>query len=162
MKKTLLIVSALVALNGVATVAMADGRGQMRAGLDFETLDTNGDGSITASDLEAAGDARFAELDADGNGQVSEEEFVARSMALAAERAATMFERLDADGDGALSRDVLEARSGRGSGMAERMIQRADADGDGAVSQEEFDAFGAQMADRRGGPGKGRRGGDRG
>ena len=162
MKKTLVIVSVLVALNGAATVAMADNRGQMRAPMDFGTLDTDGDGSLTAGDFEAARAARFADLDTDGNGQVSEAEFVAHAEAQAAERAANMFARLDADGDGALSRDALEARQGRGGDMVQRLLNRADTDGDGAVSAEEFEAFQEAMAERRGGMrGKGRPGGGR-
>ncbi|MEL7345992.1 MAG: EF-hand domain-containing protein, partial [Pseudomonadota bacterium] len=127
MKKTLLIATALVALGGVtafATVAMAEGRGQMRGGPDFATLDANGDGALTADDIQAASDARFAELDTDGDGSISEAEYVARAAALASERAAQAFARLDADEDGSLSRDVLEARAGRASGMAARMIER--------------------------------------
>lgn len=159
MKKTLLIVSALVALNGAATVALADGRGAMRAAPDFATLDTNGDGVLTESDITEAREARFAELDTDGDGSVSEAEYVARATAMAAERAAEAFARLDADGDGTLSRDVLEARGQRGGDMVTRLIGRADADEDGAVSEEEFTAFLDQMSERRGPrQGEGRRG----
>ena len=124
--------------------------------MDFATLDADGSGEIDASDLEALRQARFAEIDTNGDGKVTQEEFVAHAAARSSERAAEMFARLDADGDGSLSRDALESR-GRGN-MGERLIQRADADGSGGVSQEEFDAAMERFAERRGG---GKHGGKR-
>lgn len=161
MKKTLILVSALVALNGVTTVAMARGAAEMgRQGPDFSMLDVNGDGVLTESDITDGRDQRFADLDADGDGMISEEEFVAAAVTKAAERAAEGFARLDADGDGSLSRDAIEARQGRGGEMMTRMLNRADADADGSVTEEEFAAFFDEMSSRRGGGGmgEGRRG----
>ncbi|WP_102107052.1 EF-hand domain-containing protein [Oceaniglobus roseus] len=119
----------------------------------FSELDSDGNGQITASDLEAYAAARFAEADTDGNGSLSAEELTARAMARAQERAERMTTRMlntrDIDGDGALSREEMEAgRGGRDHGrMGMRMLQRADRDGDGAVSEEEYTAATERMAE---------------
>ncbi len=156
MTRKILIGSTALAVALTATLAFADARGMgegMRGQgpvMDFATMDTNGDGSITLEDIEALRAQRFAEIDTDGNGQVSREEFMNHAAAQAGERAGAMFDRMDADGDGVLSRDAIEARRGRGPD-AGRMIARFDTDGDGAVSQEEFDSARAAFRDRMGG-----------
>lgn len=152
---------ALVLAGGIAGVASADGPSGDRGmrGADFETLDTNGDGLLTAEDLAAAAGARFAEFDADGDGTISEAEFIDRIRANAGERAADWFARLDADGDGVLSRDTFEARRGDRSRGMNRMLSRFDADGDGGIDAGEFETARAEMRDRRhqrGGHGEGR------
>ena len=43
----------------------------------FAKMDANGDGSINAADREAKIKERFAEMDADKNGAITEAEFVA-------------------------------------------------------------------------------------
>lgn len=143
----MLALAALIGLGGLATAVSAQG-GRDGERPSFETLDADGDGSITGAELDARADARFAEVDTDGDGSVSLEEFTAQAAARASARAAAMFERLDADGDGALSRDVLAGRRG-GADMGDRLISRADSDGDGLVSREEFDAVAERMAERR-------------
>jgi len=143
--------AALVFAGGMTGIASADGpRGERGMGqVDFETLDRTGDGLLTGEDFAAAADARFAELDADGDGEVTEAEFLERAGENAAERAAEMFARLDADGDGVLSRDVFEARGAdRGRGMG-RMIARFDSDGDGAIDAGEFETARAEMREMR-------------
>ncbi len=142
------------------SVAEAQDRRQGPGPMDFATLDVDGSGEIDASDFDAGRANRFADIDTNNDGQITEAEFIAHMQAQAAERATEMFARLDADGDGSVSRDAIEARQGGGRG-GERMIQRADTDNSGGVSAEEFDAFREQMADRRGGKGgkSGKRGG---
>jgi len=153
MKSILTIGLAALLLTGGLTVAGADTpRGERGPrGLDFGTLDRTGDGLLAPDDLEATAEARFAEFDADGNGEVTEAEFITHARAQAGDRAAAMFDRLDSDGDGILSRDVLEARGGRMGAGLERMIERFDADGDGALSAEEFDTARAEMRGNHGG-----------
>lgn len=143
---------------GLAAIYAADAEAKGRhdraggfAELSFAELDADGDGQITEGDIDALRTARFAEVDADGDGQVSLEEFVARAQADAEARATELFERLDVDGDGALSQDALQAlRSGP---RFDRMLSRIDTDGDGGISEEEFEAAQerfAEMRDRRG------------
>lgn len=153
MNKRILMGGTAVAVALTATFAIADARGMegMMRGegprMDFATLDANGDGSITADDIEALREQRFADIDANGDGQVSRQEFMDHAAAQAGERAGTMFDRMDVDGDGSLSRDAVEAR--RGPGLdAERLISRFDSDGDGAVSEEEFGTAQARFRDR--------------
>lgn len=140
----MLMTAAMIALGTGATAAQdrAD-RGQ----ISFAELDVDGDGEITDADLTAAREARFADLDTDGNGSVSRDEFIASASTRAGERAGEMFDRLDADGDGALSEDVLASRD-RGPGP--RMLQRLDADGSGGVSEAEFEEARERMGERRG------------
>ncbi len=149
----ILLASSLIAMGAGAAMANGPGGAQM----DFETLDVDGSGEITAEDMAALRENRFGELDTDGDGSVSQAEFVAAASARATERAAEQFSRLDADGDGVLSRDVLEGR-GRG-GMGERMLTRLDTDESGGISAEEFEAAKERMAERRnGGDRDGKRG----
>ena len=164
MKRTTRIGAGRAALLATAGgVALAQGaRDGMMQGMRgegpmamFEEFDADGDGSVTAAEIEAHRVARFAELDADGNGQISRQEFMDHAAARAGERAGTMFDRLDADGDGTLSRDAIEARRGPGPDAA-RMIERFDADGDGAVSETELAEARGRFMERREG-----RGGDR-
>ena len=79
----------------------------------FAEADANGDGSVTAAELSAFAEAERAErrerrqaemfkrLDTDGNGSVSEAEFLARPD--------RMFERADANGDGVVTAEEREA-----------------------------------------------------
>ena len=109
---------------------------------------------------ERAGE-RFDALDADGDGTISREEFLAAT----GERAETMFQRMGPNEDGVVTRSARErggfgrhnrgprgdhGRSMRGMDSeqrAERLSERAaeefarlDADGDGMISLEEFEA----------------------
>jgi len=109
---------------------------------------------------ERAGE-RFDRLDADGDGTISREEFLAAT----GERAETMFQRMGPNEDGVVTRSARErggwgrhnrgprgdhGRSMRGMDSeqrAERLSERAaeefarlDTDGDGVISLEEFEA----------------------
>ena len=145
--------TALAIVMGFA--AAADARGGMGERPDFATLDVDGSGEITTTDLEALRANRFADIDADGDGSVTLEEFKAHAAAQSEERAERMFSRLDADGDGALSRDVLENTGRRGGGeRMGRMIECFDTDNSGGISAEEFEAAQERMAERGGRKGK--------
>ena len=138
---TSLAVTAVDAREGGPHGAMFD--------IEFSDLDVDGDGSITAEDIEAVRQARFAEMDADDDGTVSPAEFEAFLAAQSAERGNPMGQRfvsrLDNNNDGSIS--IEEFRFGRAGGG--RMLDRADADGDGAVSAEEFEEAQAEFAERR-------------
>lgn len=141
--------AALIA-GALAVTAVHASPGERGARMDFGQMDADGDGLVTAAELEALREARWAALDADGDGSVTREEFAAHAAARADDRAGRMFDRLDADGDGVLGRDALAAGFGRGPD-AERMIGRFDTDGDGAISEAEFDEARADMRGRFGG-----------
>lgn len=151
----------LMAAAGVAAMAAGTAHAQSRGhGQDwsFEALDVDGSGEITVEDLTALREGHFAEIDSDGDGSVSEAEFVAHAQARSAERATEMFQRMDVDGDGVLSEDAMQGRMGRGGGMGARMISRFDADNSGGVSAEEFEAAKERFAGR--GKDRGRRHGN--
>ncbi|MGI5818772.1 MAG: EF-hand domain-containing protein [Armatimonadota bacterium] len=130
----------------------------------FTRLDTDGDGYLTEAEVLEAGprqrraedgqqrgqvdpQARWQRMieqwDADGDGQISREEFRGQDHA---------FDRLDADGDGFLTEDEAlaagprqqRAEDGQQRGQVDpqarwqRMIEQWDADGDGQISREEF------------------------
>lgn len=134
-------------------------RGAMRAQM-VERMQELGVEGFTDHMRERAGE-RFAILDADGDGVVSREEFLAAT----GERAETMFERMEPNEDGVVTRSGRERgqmgrhhRGPRGEGRggmrgmdaderAEHMSERAaeqfarlDTDGDGMISLEEFEA----------------------
>ncbi len=147
--KILLATTLIVAGTGAA---MAKGGDRQPA--SFEELDADGSGEITTEDFAVLRENNFAEIDADGDGAVTQDEFTAAMADRAASRAAATFNRLDADGDGILSRDVLENR-GRGDRRGERMLNRFDSDNSGGLSADEFDEARARIAERRKGDKRG-------
>ncbi|MEM9523725.1 MAG: calcium-binding protein [Pseudomonadota bacterium] len=137
-KKNLIVVTTLLALGGAslaAGVVMAQTGHGYGPRIDFEALDTDGDGRITRAEMEARTASRFAALDTDNSGTLSAQEVKAQAETRISDRAARMIERRDTDGDGALSLEELskDARS-------DRMFARLDTNDDGAVSRAEFDA----------------------
>lgn len=154
----------LMASVGLTSAASALPRGHDSAP-SFEELDANGDGAISDAEIAAFHDARFAEFDTDGDGSLSEAELTAMAEAHAAERAAKgvarMIKRHDENGDGVLSADELPQPDGS------RMFARVDADDDGVISAEEFEAAAEKRAERggkrggHGGKGHGHGKGDR-
>lgn len=138
-------------LAGAATQGIAgsgEGKRQYGPKHSFEELDANGDGQITEAEMQAHMQARFDTADTDGDGKLSRDELSARMEARQAERRAKrldwMFENRDADGDGALTMEEMRA------GRAERMFARIDADGDGAISREEFEEMSEKGRHRHG------------
>jgi len=128
-----LVIAALVA-TGAASSAMAQDstqRSERRAEM-FTQLDTDGDGVVSAEEF-ANPPSRFEIADADGNGVLSAEELTAMGQQRNEKRVARMLERFDVNEDGALSQEEFAARSG-----PSRMFDRLDANDDGSVSAEEF------------------------
>lgn len=83
---------------------------QDRVAAMFERVDADGNGVITAVELEASaveggrGGRMLARADADGDGDVTRDEAVAQAVA--------RFQRMDADGDGTISEDERPRRRG--------------------------------------------------
>ena len=139
--------SAAIVIGGLGMAVAKEGG--KRPQIDFESLDTDGDGLVTQAELDARGAARFAEADTDGDGALSSDELLARSQRANEDRIKRMMERLDANEDGKLTQDEM-AKARRGGGDSSRMIKRIDADGDGAISKEEFETAQANFRDRKG------------
>jgi len=108
----------------------------------LEEADSNHDGKLTLSELEASVGAQFAELDADSNGLLSQSELEAMKGkwrgkkgkdGKPGKKGAKHFEKLDADGNGVISREEAPPR------MQERFAE-LDADHDGSLSADELKA----------------------
>lgn len=125
--------------------------------LNFDAIDADKDGKITADELAAFKATRLAAADTDKDGKISVAEMQAMQDAMMAERKAlraqSMLDRMDANADGSVTVEEMAA-GGPDGGM---FIDRADTDGDGAVSKAEADALKAEMGERmaEGGHGRG-------
>lgn len=151
MKKTHLI-AGLSAFAILATAAVVQARpgshGGPQMGFErpaFAELDADGDGQLTAEEFAAHAKARFDAADTDGDGALSAAEMAARAQAEMAkrmeQRMSQMIERRDTNGDGMLSFDEAAPQAGKGP-----LFGRIDANGDGTVTAEEY----AAMAQKRG------------
>lgn len=85
-----------------------------------------------SSDKSARMEARFAQLDADSNGQVTLEELQAQATA--------RFAAIDVNSDGALTQEEMTAA--RKAMHTERLLKRFDADGDGTLNAAELSEMG--------------------
>ncbi len=103
--------AAVLAL-GIAAEAAAGGS---RAERFLERLDGDGDGTVTRAEVLDANANRFEEIDANGDGSVSAEEFEAHRLAKVRARIGKHFGRLDADDDGSLSQAELPPGRAAGS-----------------------------------------------
>ena len=147
MKKAIVITGVLAtAFVATAGTGFAFGSRQGGPGFDisFAELDADGDGQVTMQELAAMGAARFDAADSDGNGVLSAEEIQARAQEQVAKRVAGMIQRFDQDGDGALSRDEMP-----GPRRAGRMFERFDQDGSGGISEQEFTEARAKIGEHR-------------
>jgi Ca2+-binding EF-hand superfamily protein len=132
-----------VLISGVTAIALAvtaisasakPGGGERGERVSFEQLDTNGDGFVTMEELQARGEARFADTDTDGDGLLSAEEIAAKANRDVSDRVTRMIEKRDTNGDGLLSQEEMQPNGDR----AARMFDRLDDNGDGQISEEEF------------------------
>ena len=137
MKKIAIFALAATSILASAPV-MARDHGASRP--DFSQLDANGDGQITQVEVKAFGATQFAEVDTDGDGSLTLEELTARAKADRAKkmgkRAKRMLKRLDSDGNGTIELAEMEQMK-----LGQRMFVRMDENEDGVISQEEFDAM---------------------
>jgi hypothetical protein len=129
-------------------------------GFDFAAVDADGNGSLTAAELQAFAVARVAVIDTDGNGTVSRVELVA----LVPDRMGPLMNPFGRD-RGEVFADRMLARMGAteaGGIVIEDMVARRvsdmlavfDTDRDGAIAEAEADAGQARMAERREGRGR--------
>jgi len=126
------LLAGLIALGGAAQAKTGD-KGAM-----FEQIDADGNGAVTQEELRAHAAARFATADADNDGFVTPQEMQAQR---GGKRAEKMLERHDANKDGKLDAAELEAAAeSRHGKRAAKMMQRVDANSDGKLSLEEVSA----------------------
>ncbi|WP_037309404.1 EF-hand domain-containing protein [Ruegeria halocynthiae] len=107
----------------------------------FQELDADGDGQITQDEMQAHRSQRFTNADTGGDGQLSVEEMQAAGQKKANDRVTKMFERHDADQDGFLTQDELPKPRRAG-----KMFDRIDTDNSGTISEQEF----ADAKDKKG------------
>ena len=142
--KTTIIGATVIALMGSVGIAYAKQSGGKGTRISFEQLDLNGDGFITASELQAAHEARFAKNDADGDGFLSAEEFAAmggkmgkrmnKGEGQGERKKARMMRYMDENGDGKIALSEIP------TDRMDRMIAKLDTDEDGKISVAEFEA----------------------
>src|SRR5688572_21276888 len=121
MKKLLLAGAGIVLATGIVQAAPGDRAGR---------LDTNGDGSVTAAEMQERLAGRFQRLDTDKDGSLTQAEMQVAHKARAEKRA-----------------DRIEKRGERQG----HRLARLDTDKNGAVSLAEFTAHAQQRAARHGG-----------
>lgn len=172
MKRAVLISGlTALALAGTAVVGVASSHG--KAGMDghmggfmgergammsFDDVDADADGKITAAEMKAHADARFAAADTDKDGFLNADEMQAHMLAQASarmqERSARMIEMMDADGDGKISAAEMQEGPRKGDRF-ERMLSRLDKDEDGAISRAEMEEARARWSEHHEGRGDG-------
>jgi len=115
-----------------ARASSAVPRGLMR-------YDTNKDGVVDRAEWKAAQEARFKQLDANGDGKLTQDELFARTPAIGnsvlptdrqAQRQSTYFQLLDADKDGVVTLAEFMAQ-------ADRNFARCDINKDGRIDTAE-------------------------
>lgn len=145
-----------LALVGTASLAMAcgdkghGGRGGPHGGpqINFEEVDANSDGQLSQEEMAAHHKAKFDKADTDGNGALSQAEMKAQMEARMQERAQKRAER----GDKMMAR-MIERHDANGDGelgfdemkgdREAKMFARMDADKSGTISAEELEQMGA-------------------
>lgn len=131
---TCLLVPALAAAQNLPRDGAVPGYGAQQHRqmpmMGMRGMDADNDGAVSREEFMAAhenSDARFAAIDADKDGAVSREEYLAAGR----QNRDARFKALDSNGDGRLTREELDARR---SAMFETM----DADKDGRITTSEM------------------------
>ena len=105
----------------------------------FDRMDVNGDGQLDEADREVRQEERFAALDTDGNGAISQEEFAAARTERGERGEARMGRGGGHHGEGRHGKRGMRGEGFHGGGAMRGMMARtADADQDGSISQAEF------------------------
>lgn len=121
----------VAALLTAAAPAIAADPAPVRPPALFATLDTDGDGKLTAQELHAAREQQIERFDGDRDGRLSAAEYQAWWLDVAQPRLARQFRADDGDKDGEITLEELVERS-------TALLRRRDADRDGALSADEW------------------------
>ncbi len=157
MKKLTIAALVTLGLGGLTYTAIA--QNHQGPSPRLEAVDTNQDGNITKDEISVHRAEKFTNADANGDNQVSADEFAAFADAererRQEQREARRFAKMDANSDGVIS---AEEHASHADARMERMFERVDTDGDGIITEAEREAAKEKMRDRRGKRGFGRRG----
>lgn len=140
MKTTLLSIIALSA--ALSTPAFAAGSmldQQSQTAQMLLQYDTNKNGIISRTEIEAGKVAEFAKADTNADTFLSWDEFKAWNAAKKAAQTTSIFNVMDADANGSVSSaEFVSASSDRNAVQAASMFALADTNADGALSLEEL------------------------
>lgn len=141
----LLLVLAIAAGSACATDAPDDGGSRAARRAEFrqrflDQIDTNHDGTVSRAEYQAWVDARFAKLDANGDGRVDADEIAASPQVAQRvhRRAGRFIDRYDTSGSGSVSKADFEAKEmarfdhlagGSGTVDADQLLPRRGAFG---------------------------------
>ena len=141
--RTLLL---LLAAGGIGLTAAAAPAAAHRGLQMFNRADTDKDGKITKAEFDAARNARFAGIDANGDGALEISELRAWGRAWPSRFRDARFKALDGDSNGKIGVEEYVAQR-------KAMFAMIDANKDGTVDKAEFDAafekFRSRMQGRR-------------
>ena len=147
MKKILLsstFALGILAIGSTAVLAEGGPRGGHGPQMNFERLDTNGDGMLTLEELQARGQSKFAETDTNSDGFLDVEELAAAAERERAQMIERLLERKDTNGDGMLSIEEMAPDN------AGKLFERADTNGDGMIDADEWEAAQKHMRGQHG------------
>lgn len=136
----LAIATAVAAIGGVALVGTSMARGGFHHGgghfgggasMIVEQLDSNADQRLTADEIDGGIQSRVAKADANGDGNLSLEEFQPLLVELMKPKIVDGFQFLDADGDGAITSEEIQR-------PVNRIVSRLDRNDDGELTSDEM------------------------
>ena len=141
MRRVSILLAVLLAGGALASPAAARGRPDPMEML--EQADANRDGTVSRAEFVDARRARFARMDRNGDGHVSEDDLPRIARRRAGERIEQAVAGFDDDHDGRLSRKEFV------NGPT-RLFDLGDRDGNGALDRREVEAMRAAAAARKG------------
>jgi Ca2+-binding EF-hand superfamily protein len=115
----------------------------------FQSMDTNGDGKVSADEQAAAATSKFERMDANGDGKVTAAEMDSAHEKMAGKgkhekmSSSEKIKMMDTNGDGSISSEEFTASS-------KTMFDKADANGDGYLTKQEMKSGMEKMKESKG------------